>query len=392
MSTLDEDDSKQVRKMEGMDDALAQYYKLMGVENYQDEKHIGLCLKYIKDIYLYDSDFMAISKQLCDKCEFPIPPYADIPKHEEKTFIFHILKHCYQYSEPPSNKYIDVIISGCNGTISIRKKLDYFLGSYFKICGRNDYYNGNNNGKLMLFLNDNGLDTDALVDELEDQVESNKQKLHKFELSEDYTYYPNKILEILKLFYTRTHLPTPITLNTAFENSSGHKCVLKWLYIANAMNHELYSQISLKFMEMTQDVTKYKTLHQMINALQQQSKIDDNEVKYIQQLIHRTLQFFYFQSNICSENNAEQEVEDECKQHFPVTEAISTIFKNDIISDNERPRVVKVECKTNRPVIMNELNLDILYDIYNVFNCFLFMNFKFQQYKTADFMVDIKKK
>eukprot|EP01084_Bolivina_argentea_P136009 239569_1 len=49
-----------------------------------------------------------------------------------------------------------------NGTM-----IDYLLGKYYESCGIPDYYDENNDGKFVQFLNDFGLKADAIIAELE---------------------------------------------------------------------------------------------------------------------------------------------------------------------------------------------------------------------------------
>eukprot|EP01084_Bolivina_argentea_P304037 525014_1 len=229
---------------------------------------------------------------------------------------------------------------------------------YFQSYGRNDYYDENNNGKLIIFLNNNKLDSDAIVEELENRIELSKQKLINFRICIDNDGY-NKIYEVIKFYYKYKQLPTPVAIESLSLYLPSNICQ----YIGNVMKHELYPQILSTFMEITKwNEKKDKTINQMINELQKQNKIDDNELKYIRQLIQRTLIFVY---KLNCDNNREHDID--YKQPYPSME-------NDDISH-----------------ITNEVNIDILYDIYNVHNCFLFTNFNFEQYATTQFMADIEK-
>eukprot|EP01084_Bolivina_argentea_P304036 525013_1 len=215
---------------------------------------------------------------------------------------------------------------------------------YFQSYGRNDYYDENNNGKLIIFLNNNKLDSDAIVEELENRIELSKQKLINFRICIDNDGY-NKIYEVIKFYYKYKQLPTPVAIESLSLYLPSNICQ----YIGNVMKHELYPQISLKFMKITKSDRKHKTINEMINELRQQTKIDDNEFKYIQQLIQRTLIFIY---GLNCDNNREPEID--YKQSHSAME-------NDII------------------------------DIYNVHNCFLFMNFNFKQYDPTEFVVGVNK-
>eukprot|EP01084_Bolivina_argentea_P184379 317999_1 len=146
------------------------------------------------------------------------------------------------------------------------------------------------------------------------------------------------------------------------EDTPANQYIAQWKHIGNAMKHELYEEISKTFMEIINDKTKYKTDvgGDILFTLRNKAKIDTNEIKYIEQLIKRTMMFFHpFKSNNIS-------------QQYAVKSDQNPLFAE----DNE---------------VMNGLNMSTLCDIYNVHNCFLFMNFNFQQYDTAEFAVGINK-
>ncbi len=203
------------------------------------------------------------------------------------SFIFYILQYCYKYNEPPSDEYIQqILIPKCNGTYSLKYLIDCKLGIYFESYGRNDYYDENNNGKLIIFLNENKMDSDAIVEELENRVELSKQKLINFVVNDnDY----NKIYEVIKFYYKYKQLPTPVAIKSLLLNLHLDKCEC----IQNVMKHELYSHIASECIKITKHNHKNKTINQWINELQKQTQIDDNEIKYIQQLFRRLLTFFY---------------------------------------------------------------------------------------------------
>eukprot|EP01084_Bolivina_argentea_P044946 82722_1 len=56
------------------------------------------------------------------------------------------------------------------------KIIDVHLGEYYENCGRNDYYDQNGNGKLTIFLEDNDIDSDSLIEELNAYVDTKEIK------------------------------------------------------------------------------------------------------------------------------------------------------------------------------------------------------------------------
>eukprot|EP01084_Bolivina_argentea_P226910 383220_1 len=123
----------------------------------------------------------------------------------------------------------------------------------------------------MKFLNDNELDSDAIVEELENRVMLNKQKLIKFGMDNDYY---NKMYEIIRFYYTYKQIPTAVVIENLLLNLSPNKCIFDCQHIANVMQHELYTEISDAFRQITKHFQKYKTIGQIINQLQKQTKID----------------------------------------------------------------------------------------------------------------------
>eukprot|EP01084_Bolivina_argentea_P285620 489832_1 len=134
-------------------------------------------------------------------------------------------------------------------------------------------------------------------------------------------------------------------MSTKKRSISIQNLILKSKHISNAMCHELYDKISHKF-TLVIDQNIFETVEGILNALKHKTKIDDNEIKGIEQLIERAMNFFYPHK----ENHIEDIV------HFVTDESF---------------------------------DFNILSDIYNVHNAFLFMNFNFQSYEPAAFIQDI---
>eukprot|EP01084_Bolivina_argentea_P305028 526902_1 len=104
-----------------------------------------------------------------------------------------------------------------------------------------------------------------------------------------------------------------------------------WNQIANAMRHELYDNISITFMELINGDKRYQDIDHVLNELKKKMRIDENEVVYIKNLISRAKKFNPY----------------------------------------------KIEKKKKVKVMNVDQQLDT--DIFNVYNCFLFSNFHFQQ-------------
>eukprot|EP01084_Bolivina_argentea_P141796 249158_1 len=118
--------------------------------------------------------------------------------------------------------------------------------------------------------------------------------------------------------------------------------------ICNAINHELYEKISHELMKRF-DQKKYTTIEELLDALKKETKINDSEIKYILHVIERSINFFY-----------------------PSTETTVQDVADFTISNGT-----------------NDVNINTLYDIYNVHNSLLFMNCNFQQYEPDVFIRDV---
>eukprot|EP01084_Bolivina_argentea_P319205 553655_1 len=136
---------------------------------------------------------------------------------------------------------------------------------------------------------------------------------------------------------------------------------LEWKHIKNAITHELYDKIASALMVIVK-TKKYKISNKGIKiALKELAgkKFVQNEVKYIQKLITRAKDAFRMKSD---ENKVEETYYDE-KDH-KWNEEIGNKFP--------------------------ELHINVLYDIYNVHNCFLFNNYQFAQYSKSKFLENIE--
>eukprot|EP01084_Bolivina_argentea_P293276 504366_1 len=116
---------------------------------------------------------------------------------------------------------------------------------------------------------------------------------------------------------------------------------LTWQNIGNAITHELYEKISVQFMNMVNNETRYDDIDRLLNSLKKKIKIDENEVKYLRELIRRTKN-----SDIC-------EID------------LVPLF-------NFKPNLIA--------------------DVFSVYTCFLFSNFQFQKCDTTEIKTFLENK
>eukprot|EP01084_Bolivina_argentea_P168996 292984_1 len=79
--------------------------------------------------------------------------------------------------------------------------------------------------------------------------------------------------------------------NKRIKQVTVYKNVL-WKYIESAVNHELYDKISDTFMKIVKQA-KNVTVEEILVALKNKLKIDENEIRYVKKLIRRAIRFFY---------------------------------------------------------------------------------------------------
>eukprot|EP01084_Bolivina_argentea_P268273 455607_1 len=145
--------------------------------------------------------------------------------------------------------------------------------------------------------------------------------------------------------YNKKHKNTSDALDPAKLYQNYFK--LNWQHIANAISHELYNKIAKSFMVIiNSDKKMYKTINahninNLLDKLKTKNRISNDEINYIKQLIRRAVRFQPFANKA---NVYESKV-------------------NDISID-----------------VYEGLNIDMLYDIYSVHNCFLFTNYHFKPY------------
>ena len=79
--------------------------------------------------------------------------------------IFHIIKHCYEYGEPPQTaedlKYFKIA-----NTPRLKRLCDG-LGNYYLMMGRNDYYSKNGRGKFTKWFIFQEFDIEDMEDEMD---------------------------------------------------------------------------------------------------------------------------------------------------------------------------------------------------------------------------------
>eukprot|EP01084_Bolivina_argentea_P264153 447356_1 len=242
------------------------------------------------------------------------------------------------------------------------KKVDYLLGKCYESHGK-DYYDQNNNGKFTIFVNDNEMDTDIIMEQLTYGVDSHENKFIKFGV-EDFNYYPNETYEVIKCFYAQKRLPTIPSINNLAETISSNECILKWIYIGHALKHELYDKISFALMTIVKNKTNIISRNDMLNQeivdnvlkeLKDQNKIDQKELDYIKKLIKRAILF------------------------DPI---INPIHRNSAIEQ-------ATEYDENIDDMFSGLTINMLQDIYATHNCFLYRNYQFAEYKKQTMIENI---
>eukprot|EP01084_Bolivina_argentea_P238115 400054_1 len=133
---------------------------------------------------------------------------------------------------------------------------------------------------------------------------------------------------------------------------------LNWQHISNAIKHELYDTIASSFMDVVKNNKKeyslltYDNINYVLDTLKVVKNIKPNEIYYINQLINsRAKQFKPLK------NTTDQSVMDDREYDETMTQ-----FNGCIHTD------------------FPDLNIQLLYDIYNVHNYILFVEYQFQQY------------
>eukprot|EP01084_Bolivina_argentea_P227562 384322_1 len=220
-----------------------------------------------------------------DDCDHNLESIKEDMSDKEQSMLFDFFR------DELEDEYIYDIVKDIIDGRQHSKTLDYFLGMYYKRQGRYDYYDIFNNGKLMMFLNDNEIDSDTMIEELENRLDSQECQLIELGV-DDYGYYPNEMYDVIKYCNKYNKLPIPISMDNLVENISSNERILNWKRISNVIYHELYPQISHKFLKIVNE-NKYKTVEEILNALKNKTRIDNDEIKYIQQLIERAIAFFY---------------------------------------------------------------------------------------------------
>eukprot|EP01083_Nonionella_stella_P025327 69743_1 len=186
------------------------------------------------------------------------------------------------------------------------QRIDNALAQHYKNCGRNDYFDQNEDSKFIRFVKNNALDENAINLELRDVNDPNNCPYIKmdplFPLASSTTQHQmtnelqnNEILNILKHCYT---CGIPPSLNTIHRllglsrpQSHDNVFVLHWKHIANALRHELYNRIASSFMEIVNGNTRFENVNGLLRFIKLNNNIDQDEVNYIQQLIERAKAF-----------------------------------------------------------------------------------------------------
>eukprot|EP01083_Nonionella_stella_P239450 838037_1 len=189
------------------------------------------------------------------------------------------------------------------------QRIDNALAQHYKNCGRNDYFDLNEDGKFIQFVKNNALDENAINLELRDVNDPNNCPYIKmdplFPLASSTTQHQmtnelqnNEILNILKHCYTYGVPPclNPIHHVLGLSRQPNHYSVfvLTWQHIANALKHELYDKISSSFMAIVNGNgrnTRFENVNELLLCIKLMIDIDQEEVNYIHQLIDRAKAF-----------------------------------------------------------------------------------------------------
>eukprot|EP01083_Nonionella_stella_P204319 744926_1 len=125
-----------------------------------------------------------------------------------------------------------------------------------------------------------------------------------------------------------------------------------WAHVSSALSHELYAQIASSLNVIVNANDEYsdmsvKNIQNILNQLKKRTRMDAKEMEYITDLIHR------------------------------------------VISSRSQPNASTL----NKSLHMNIDGFDtqMLYDVYNVHNCFLFANYRFAAYRKDAFKTHVLK-
>eukprot|EP01084_Bolivina_argentea_P228081 385286_1 len=230
------------------------------------------------------------------------------------------------------------------------------IGIYYAKMNSAGYYDAVRKGKFSKWFHENDLKVDFMEEEL---MNSNVDHCRYL----DFDYNDDN----------KTNLfPVPTYINTAdrirkkqfqimqhvYKKGYGEppcfEFKLSWKHVSNAIKHSLYKMIAISFLEMTTSdlICSPQTIDNVLTALVAKVKINQNEVKYIEQLTKRAFKF------------------QPAKNEHSIMPY----------------KYVGVEDDTK-----SDLNFGIVRDIYNVYDCFLFSNYQFIDYTKTEFILDIQK-
>eukprot|EP01084_Bolivina_argentea_P029576 54917_1 len=155
---------------------------------------------------------------------------------------------------------------------SIFKRIDNALAKYYKQCGRDDYYDENDNGKFIVFMHVNNFKENQIESQLVDIRNANDclfiEMDPAFPLINEPTnkFSPNyRIFKILQHCY-RAGEPPQIEINKSGEaennkneierllelpsKTQNNNFTLQWYHIENAIKQELYDEIASTFIKL----------------------------------------------------------------------------------------------------------------------------------------------
>eukprot|EP01084_Bolivina_argentea_P073381 133171_1 len=226
--------------------------------------------------------------------------------------------------------------------VGLINRIDNGLKIYYSILGRNDYVNCKGIGKFKQWINEQSWRNDKYVRE---DLNNDRSLMVYFDLKfphktsiDDWVEWKKQTMMIIKKIASQgTYMP-PLSV--------------QWHHITNALKQELYDNISRLFSNIVNQNRYTQTMNinepnieTVLSQLKIKVNIAENEINYIKALIRRAILL------------------------KPLTKAkITTLLTANEVFTND------------------ELTLNTLYDIYNVYKCFLFANYQFKRYEEKEFI------
>eukprot|EP01084_Bolivina_argentea_P274286 467468_1 len=354
------------------------------------------------------NDIQYIIQYITSKCEKVLPAQGAInnSRNKKQSKNLRIHKTIENPLKLQSNRNI-IQKKGDDEDINEFERMDTALGNYYANNGRSDYYDANGDGKFMTFafiedidsqLGDNVVPNNCAYIYMDDQfplqnevsevknqtntIFKTLQCCYKYSTIryteslyshivpyEEYNIL-RRVVSLKILDWRENHsnyyfalnvikntLPTSFT-DRGYKNSVhrllglSKNCILTWDHIANAISHELYHKISVSFLRVVCDKA-YESIDDVLKRLQQITKSDKKEIDYLKQIINKAKSsFLVFVERKGIYVSHEKHVDDKK------------------VKKNEKHK--KAE--------------NILCDVFNVHNYFLFSQYNLQKFDNAAFM------